>query len=653
MFQFLLPSAKIRALSSKIGSLILLFQRSPLVQILFPEARMLGGAGLGKITQWTIATVAGLGAYDTVAGATSIAQILPNPGLATVAATSGSGLSFSFQCTGSPGVPKSWSISGALPAGLTHANTTNSTVDAISGTPTQTGSFKVTVTAWRYAGQTGDSFSKLFTINVSPGAVIAPSITSQPASTTINSGGTTVLTVAASGTSPTFQWYQGASGVTTNPVSGATSSSFTTPSLTATATYWARASNSAGSANSNAATVTVITPPTFTSQPSSVTINSGGTTTLTVAASGTSPTFQWYVGASGDTANPVSGATSASFTTPALTANTSYWARASNTAGTANSNSATVNVRIPPSITLAPAPAVVVSGNTATFTIAASGTTPTFQWYAGNSGVTTDPIVGATGLSFTTPPLTATASYWVRATNAAGIADTGTVTARVIFPPVITSQPISTAIDAGGTATLTISASGEIPTFQWYSGTSGDITSPILGATSGSLTTSPLAVSSSFWVRVSSVAGTADSNTATVTVNDPLVTWRNNQFSAQNLANPLISGPNADPDGDGMTNTAEYIFGLVPLVAELSPAPVVSVSGNQTSLSFTAKAASGPGYSGLTRHYAIETTSSLDATSWLPIAGYIDIVATGQSVNFQASATSPHQFYRLNVWLKP
>jgi Ig-like domain CHU_C associated len=653
MFQFLRQSAKIRNLFSKLGSLILLFQRSPLVQILFPEARILGGAGLGEITKWTIATVAGLGAYDTVAGATSIAQLAPNAGLATVAATSGSSLSFIFQCTGSPGIPKSWSVAGTLPAGLTHANATNNTVDSISGIPTQTGSFKVTVTAWRYAGQTGDSFSKAFTINVAAGAVTAPGITSQPASTTINSGGTTILTVTASGTSPTFQWYLGTSGVITNPVSGATSRSFTTPSLTATTTYWVRATNSAGSANSNAATVTVITPPAFTVQPSSITINSGGTTTLTVAASGTSPTFQWYAGASGNTANAISGATSASFTTPVLIATTDYWVQASNAAGTVNSNSATVNVRIPPFITLLPIPATVVSGNTATFTVAASGTSPTFQWYAGNSGVTTDPIAGATGLSFTTPALTATASYWVRATNAAGTADSGTVTARVIFPPVITSQPISTTIDTGETATFTTSASGEIPTFQWYSGISGDITNPILGATSVSFTTLSLAVSGNFWVRASTVAGMADSNTATVTVNDPLVTWKNNQFSAQNLANPLISGPSADPDGDGMTNTAEYIFGLVPLVAEPSPSPIVSVSGNQTSLRFTAKAASGPGYSGLTRHYAIETANSLDSTSWLPIAGYSDIAATDQLINFQASATGPHQFYRLNVWLKP
>jgi uncharacterized protein YjiK len=90
--------------------------------------------------------------------------------------------------------------------------------------------------------------------------VIAPQITTQPASTTIVSGGVTTLTVAASGSpTPTYQWYEGSSGVTTNPVSGATSASFTTPTLTATTSYWARATNTGGTADSNTATVTVTT----------------------------------------------------------------------------------------------------------------------------------------------------------------------------------------------------------------------------------------------------------------------------------------------------------------------------------------------------------------------------------------------------------
>jgi formylglycine-generating enzyme required for sulfatase activity len=87
--------------------------------------------------------------------------------------------------------------------------------------------------------------------------IIAPAITTQPLAVAINSGETATLTVAASGSESTFQWYIGNSGVASSPVGGATSASFTTPALTATTTYWVRASNRAGTVDSNAATVTV------------------------------------------------------------------------------------------------------------------------------------------------------------------------------------------------------------------------------------------------------------------------------------------------------------------------------------------------------------------------------------------------------------
>ncbi len=184
-------------------------------------------------------------------------------------------------------------------------------------------------------------------------ATVAPAITTQPASVTINNGTTTRLTAAASGTTPTYQWYIGNAGVTTSPVSGATYASYTTPALTTSTRYWVRASNSAGNANSTAALVTVTPPtvaPAIISHPASVTINSGASTLLTATASGTSPTFQWYVGTSGVTTQPVSGATSASFATPALIASTSYWVRASNASGFASSSAALVAVTPPPVI---------------------------------------------------------------------------------------------------------------------------------------------------------------------------------------------------------------------------------------------------------------------------------------------------------------
>ncbi len=84
-------------------------------------------------------------------------------------------------------------------------------------------------------------------------------------------------------------------------------------------------------------------------------------------------------------------------------------------------------------------------------------------------------------------------------------------------PPSITTQPGSLTVPAGTGATLSVIASGSSLTYQWYIGTSGVTTTPINGATSASVNVTPSSTTS-YWVRVSNPCGSADSATATVTV---------------------------------------------------------------------------------------------------------------------------------------
>ena len=89
----------------------------------------------------------------------------------------------------------------------------------------------------------------------------APSIIKQPLGPSISSGQTATLTVSATGTGTlSYQWYQGPSGTTSNSISGAISSSYTTPALTSTTSYWAQVSDSDGSVNSNTAVVLISGP---------------------------------------------------------------------------------------------------------------------------------------------------------------------------------------------------------------------------------------------------------------------------------------------------------------------------------------------------------------------------------------------------------
>ena len=122
-------------------------------------------------------------------------------------------------------------------------------------------------------------------VSITYGTALSPSITAQPASTTISSGQTATLTVGAAGTPTlTFQWFSGTSGDTSQPIAGAIAFTYTTPVLTATKSYWVRVSNSAGSTDSATATVTVNRAPSSTSLTASPNPSVAGQT-LTLTAS--------------------------------------------------------------------------------------------------------------------------------------------------------------------------------------------------------------------------------------------------------------------------------------------------------------------------------------------------------------------------------
>ncbi len=174
---------------------------------------------------------------------------------------------------------------------------------------------------------------------------VAPTISSQPASAKISAGQTATFKIAATGTAPiTYKWKKNGSAI-----SGATSSTYTTPAETTTdnnAQFTAEVSNTAGNATSNAAVLTVTSTtvaPAIATQPASQTVIAGKTASFTVAATGTAPlTYQWSKNGAA-----ISGATSSTYTTPAETTtdnNAQFTVAVSNIAGKATSNAAILTV---------------------------------------------------------------------------------------------------------------------------------------------------------------------------------------------------------------------------------------------------------------------------------------------------------------------
>jgi hypothetical protein len=125
------------------------------------------------------------------------------------------------------------------------------------------------------------------------------------------------------------------------------------------------------------------------------------------------------------------------------------------------------------------------------------------------------------GVDFDNDPTGAALQSWDREAAAAvyGSGSTGGGGGSCTSPS-ITTQPQSGNINKGQSITLSVAISSvAAPSFQWYTGATGNISEPIGGATTAAATVSPLQTTS-YWVRVSNGCDpAADSANAIVTVN--------------------------------------------------------------------------------------------------------------------------------------
>jgi hypothetical protein len=192
--------------------------------------------------------------------------------------------------------------------------------------------------------------------------------------------------------------------------------------------------------------------PSITMQPTSQTVTAGQTASFNVAAAGTAPlSYQWNKNGA-----MISGATLSSYTTPATTSSDNaaqFTLVVSNTAGSVTSNAATLTVNaapVAPSITTQPASQTVTPGQSASFSVAATGTAPlSYQWRKNGTAIS-----GATSSSYTTPATTSAdngAQFTVVATNTAGSVTSNAATLTVNPAPAPGIQVSPASINFGNT----------------------------------------------------------------------------------------------------------------------------------------------------------------------------------------------------------
>jgi subtilisin-like proprotein convertase family protein len=180
-------------------------------------------------------------------------------------------------------------------------------------------------------------------------------------------------------------------------------------------------------------------------------------------------------------------------------ATTTYTITATSTGSCTTSANATVNVNQLPAIASAGQPVNqnLCPGNTATFTVTATGTGLTYQWYHGATALTNGGnISGATSSTLTITNIASadSGSYSVTVSGVCSPSVTSnTVILAVGAPPIIGTQPLTQIACAGNTIRFTVASAGT-NTYQWRKGgvnlTNGGNVS---GATSATLTISPVA----------------------------------------------------------------------------------------------------------------------------------------------------------------
>ncbi len=390
--------------------------------------------------------------------------------------------------------------------GITYNWYTNATTDTVLFAGTSFSSPALTAgTTYYVSASAGSGCSSATRTAVTVSVVSTPQAPVVPADTTC-SGTPATLAITSPQQGITYKWYANAS-TDTSLFAG---TSFTTPALTASTTYYVAASASSNCTlvTRTAVTVTVLSPPPAPAVPADTTC-SGTSATLAVTLPQPGITYNWYANATTDT----SLFAGASFTTPALTTSTTYYVSASAGAGCASATRSAVAVTVPPALSTPVVPTdTICSGLTATLTVTSPQPGVIYNWYA---NATSDTSLFA-GASFTTPALTASTTYYVAASSGSACTSaTRTVVTVTVSSSLPGPQVLADTICPGFTATLAVLSPQQGVTYNWYPNATTD-TSLFAGAT---FTTPALTASATYYISASAGSGCTSASRTAVTVN--------------------------------------------------------------------------------------------------------------------------------------
>ena len=396
----------------------------------------------------------------------------------TASATSicvGQSVTFTDTSTNVPGA-WTWTLPGGTPNSSTDQNPT-----VVYNTA---GTYTVILQAANFNGIDTKTVTNMITVTA------YPTVTGTTPASRCDTGS---VTLGASASAGTLSWYANSTGGSAL----GTGTSFVTPSINITTTYYVETVNATCSSSRTAVIATVNTTPTITS---TTPANRCDTGSLTLNATASAGNTIWYANASGGIAL----ATTNSFLTPSIGITTTFYVEASTGSCTSTRTPVIATVNTTPIVTSTTSATRCDSG---TVTLGAVANSGTLNWYANSSGGS---VLG-TGTSFTTPSLTGTTIYYVDASTASCTSVRTAVAATVNVTPTVTGTPNSRC-DAG---TVTISASANAGTLSWYANASGG---SALG-TGTSFTTPSISTTTPYYVEAVNGSCTSTRVAVVATVN--------------------------------------------------------------------------------------------------------------------------------------
>jgi hypothetical protein len=438
-----------------------------------------------------------------------------------------------------------------------------------------------------------------------PSAVVATA-----AASSVCNGGIVAISVTPNSDYDTYEWNNASGELYQDPAASSpyASQNLTTVYVKSTTsgskTYSVTASNS-GSSCSNTGSVTVNVLPVSLTITQTATVCVTGSTTLSFSSVGfTGAGYQWETSPTGASGSytAIGGATGTSYVTPVISSTTYYRVVVKDGSNNVCFTSAQFELKV-----VTP----VVAGfsansrcGTGTVTLSASPTDPlnTINWYADAAGTT----LLASGLSYTTPSISATTNYYVAAAKGTCVGTvTGPVVATVNAAPAITVNPVTQTVCNNVYAPISVVTDPAYNRYTWapvaptpantlYTNTSGTLYN--LSTSNTNLFARTVSAGNQQYRVTATNTGTGCTSTAVTTV----------------IVQPASSLLSSTPDAICVTGTADL---------KLTPAPSSNVIWQESSTGLPGSFTTIAGATGLTY-----TTPVIASTTY-----YQAVVSNGTS----------------------